>query len=257
MSIISIIGPKGGIGKTTLSINIAAALAGRGNTEGEKNRVCLIDLDLRLPTISSILDSHPRKTFYDLFETLANKTQQADTLQTLYRVISAFKSYLSGDSAASNPQLAKSLALYKNINTDLFRFSDFKFGNDVYELFLQRGKVERPAHLKGLAPLIENIDDMEIRAHMGDMRENSRPLVADYVNYIEEYGFSIVGGEVPILGKKNHRKRINEPVYLNLFLEFLNEVSERFDHVILDTPAGGVNHVFFPDEYYGSCPSGV
>jgi len=126
---------------------------------------------------------------------------------------------------------------------DLFRFSDYTFGNDVYELFLQRGKVERPAHLKDMARLIEQIDDMEIRAHMGDMRENSRPLVADYVNYIEEYGFSIIGGEVPIMGKKNHRKRINEPAYLNLFLEFLNEVSERFDHVILDTPAGGVNHV--------------
>jgi cellulose biosynthesis protein BcsQ len=243
MSIISIIGPKGGIGKTTLSINVAAALANQGKSNGVKSQVCLIDLDLRLPTISSILDSHPRKTFYDLFETLANKTQQADTLQILYRIISAFKSYLSGDSSASNPQLAKSLALYKNINMDLFRFSDYTFGNDVYELFLQRGKIERPAHLKAMARLIEKIDDMEIRAHMGDMRENSRPLVSDYVNYIEEYGFSIIGGEVPIMGKKNHRKRINEPAYLNLFLEFLNEVSERFDHVVLDTPAGGVNHV--------------
>jgi cellulose biosynthesis protein BcsQ len=126
---------------------------------------------------------------------------------------------------------------------DLFRFSDYTFGNDVYELFLQRGKIERPAHLKAMARLIEKIDDMEIRAHMGDMRENSRPLVSDYVNYIEEYGFSIIGGEVPIMGKKNHRKRINEPAYLNLFLEFLNEVRERFDHVVLDTPAGGVNHV--------------
>lgn len=243
MSIISIIGPKGGIGKTTLSINIAAALAGQGKSSGVKSQVCLIDLDLRLPTISSILDSHPRKTFYDLFETLANKTQQADTLQILYRIISAFKSYLSGDSSANNPQLAKSLSLYKNINMDLFRFSDHSFGDDVYELFLQREKIERPAHLQDMARLIENIDDLEIRAHMGNMRENSRPLVADYVNYIEEYGFSIIGGEVPIMGKKNHRKRINEPAYLNLFLEFLSEVSERFDHVVLDTPAGGVNHV--------------
>ena len=243
MAIISIIGPKGGIGKTTLSINIAAALAGQGKLKGEKSQVCLIDLDLRLPTIASILDSHPRKTFYDLFETLANKTLQADTLQALYRVISVFKSYLNGELATNSPQLAKSLALYKNINTDQFHFSDFTFGNDVYDLFLQRGKIERPSHLKALAPLIENIDDLEIRARMGDMRENSRPLVGDYVNFIEEYGFSIIGGEVPIMGKKNHRKRINEPAFLNLFLEFLNEVSERFDHVILDTPAGGVSHV--------------
>ena len=80
MAIVSIIGPKGGIGKTTLSINIAAALAGALKMEGAKNRVCLIDLDLRLPTISSILDSHPRKTFYDLFETLANKTLEHKTI---------------------------------------------------------------------------------------------------------------------------------------------------------------------------------
>lgn len=243
MAIISIIGPKGGIGKTTLSINIAAALAGAGKREGATNRVCLIDLDLRLPTISSILDSHPRKTFYDLFETLSNKTHQSDTLQTIYRIISTFKSYLDGDLAANSRQLAKSLALYKNINTDLFNFSDYEFGNDVYDLFLQRGKIERPSHLTALAAQIHNLDILGIKAHMGDFQKNSRPLVGDYVNFIEEYGFSIIGGEVPIMGKKNHRKRINETAFLQLFLEFLNEVCEQFDHVILDTPAGGVSHI--------------
>ncbi len=243
MAIVSIIGPKGGIGKTTLSINTAAALAGADKKDGTKNRVCLIDLDLRLPTIASILDSHPRKTFYDLFETLANKTHQSDTLQILYRIISAFKSYLDGDIAVNSPQLAKSLALYKNINTNLFHYSDFEFGNAVYDLFLQRGKIERPADIKTLASSISNIDILGIRAHMGDIGGNSRPLAGDYVNFIEEYGFSIIGGEVPIMGKKNHRKRINEPAYLNLFLEFLDEVFQKFDHVILDTPAGGVSHI--------------
>ncbi|MCH8312351.1 MAG: ParA family protein [Nitrospinae bacterium] len=243
MAIISIIGPKGGIGKTTLSINIAAALAGAQKIKGAKSRVCLIDLDLRLPTISSILDSHPRKTFYDLFETLANKTHQSDTLQTVYRIISSFKSYLDGDLSANSRQLAKSLVLYKTIDTNLFHFFDFEFGNQVYDLFLQREKIESPAHLQTLAPLLLSIDISGIKAHMGHMQENSRPLVEDYVNFIEEYGFSIIGGEVPIMGKKNHRKRINEPVFLQLFLEFLNEVCEKFDHVILDTPAGGVNHI--------------
>lgn len=243
MAIISIIGPKGGIGKTTLSINIAAALAGAQKMKGAKSRVCLIDLDLRLPTISSILDSHPRKTFYDLFETLANKTHQSDTLQTVYRIISSFKSYLDGDLSANSRQLAKSLVLYKTIDTNLFHFFDFEFGNQVYDLFLQRERIESPAHLQTLAPLLLSIDISGIKAHMGHMQENSRPLVEDYVNFIEEYGFSIIGGEVPIMGKKNHRKRINEPVFLQLFLEFLNEVCEKFDHVILDTPAGGVNHI--------------
>jgi pilus assembly protein CpaE len=70
MSIISIIGPKGGIGKTTLSLNTAAALTRAIPASGPDNRVCLVDLDLRLPTISSLLDSHPSKTVYDLFEIL-------------------------------------------------------------------------------------------------------------------------------------------------------------------------------------------
>ena len=87
MTVISIIGPKGGIGKTTLSINTAAALTHSLGKSLTHDSVCLFDLDLRLPTISSILESHPRKTFYDLFETLANKTYQVDFLQSIYRIL--------------------------------------------------------------------------------------------------------------------------------------------------------------------------
>ena len=65
----------------------------------------------------------------------------------------------------------------------------------------------------------------------------------EYISYIEEYGFSILGGEVPILGKRAHRKRINEPEFLLRFLEFLDNVFQQFKHVIVDTPAGGVNHM--------------
>ena len=64
MAVISVIGPKGGIGKTTLSINTASALINTLEAKSPDNRVCLIDLDLRLPTIASLLDSHPSKTFY-------------------------------------------------------------------------------------------------------------------------------------------------------------------------------------------------
>ncbi len=48
---------------------------------------------------------------------------------------------------------------------------------------------------------------------------------------------------MPILGKKSHRKRINEPAFLALFLEFIHVVCEKFEYVVLDTPAGGVNHL--------------
>ena len=57
MPVISIIGPKGGIGKTTLSINTAAALTRSLGKSLSHDSVCLFDLDLRLPTISSIRSS--------------------------------------------------------------------------------------------------------------------------------------------------------------------------------------------------------
>lgn len=245
MPIISIIGPKGGIGKTTLSINTAAALTRVLPPEGsgKRNRVCLVDLDLRLPTISSILNSHPQKTFYDLFETLANKTYQADYLQSIYRILVTFKGYLDGEIPSNHRQLARSLALYKNMGTGLFHFSSFKFGDHLHELFLHRGKIESPADLKILIPIFNELDISALRGTLRQAENNSRPMVEEYINFIEEYGFSIIGGEVPILGKKNHRKRINEPAFLVLFLEFLNEVFEKFDYIILDTPAGGVSHL--------------
>ena len=84
MTIISVVGPKGGIGKTTLAINTTAALTRLVKSQPSRQGVGLIDLDLRLPTISSILDSHPKKTFYDLFETLDNKSYQVVCRVTFY-----------------------------------------------------------------------------------------------------------------------------------------------------------------------------
>ncbi len=243
MAIVSIIGPKGGIGKTTLSINTAAALTRALEADRRRDRVCLIDLDLRLPTISSLLDSHPKKTFYDLFETLANKTYQVDYLQTVYRILSMFRGYLDGDVPESHPQLGKAFSLYKHLGGEWFHFSDFAFGPALQELFLERGRVHHLRQIRTLAPLLDRLDLRQIQEPLRRSQANARPLVEDYVNFIEEYGFSLIGGEVPVLGKRNHRKRINEPAFLVLFLEFLNEVFDRFEYAVLDTPAGGVNHL--------------
>ena len=97
MAVVSIIGHKGGVGKTTLAINIAAAITQALDSTKTDRSICLFDLDLRLPTITGILNSHPQKTFFDLFETLANRTYQVDFLQTLYQVLFSFQAYKAGN----------------------------------------------------------------------------------------------------------------------------------------------------------------
>ena len=243
MPVISIIGPKGGIGKTTLSINTTAALTRMLGDSLNNDSVCLVDLDLRLPTISSILESHPRKTFYDLFETLDNKTYQVDFLQCIYRILTLFQAYLNKEIDSKNAQLQKSLALYKNMNIELFHFSKFNFGNLLQEFFLERGQIHTIEQIKFLKPLLKKIDVDQFKEIIKEQENNSRPVADEFINYIEEYKFSLLGGEVPILGKRSHRKRINEPAFLLLFLEFVNELIGRFKYIVLDTPAGGVNHL--------------
>lgn len=243
MAIVSIIGPKGGIGKTTLAINAAAALTQVMETETTDGQVCLVDLDLRLPTVSSILQSHPKLTFFDLFAILANKTCQVDFLRSLYQVVSVCLRYLDGGIADNDLSLQKAITLFKNLNPGLFQFSRFKYGDQFHELFLRRGEIRIPMDLIKLEPVFREINLKEFRKFLGEAEINSQPVVEDYINYIEEYGFSILGGEVPVLGKKEHRKRINEPEFLQAFLDFLNGVFGKFKHVVLDTPAGGVNHI--------------
>lgn len=243
MPVISIVGPKGGIGKTTLSINTTAALTRMLGDSLDQNSVCLFDLDLRLPTISSILESHPRKTFYDLFETLANKTYQVDFLRSVYRVLTLFQAFLDEDIGGENEQLQKGLALYKNLNIELFHFSEFPFGNVLQEIFLERGQIYAVEQVEVLKPLLKKINMGHFKEILKGREDNSRPVADEFINYIEEYKFSLLGGEVPVLGKRSHRKRINEPAFLLLFLEFVNEIIGRFKYVVLDTPAGGVNHL--------------
>ena len=161
MAVVSIIGHKGGVGKTTLSINIAAAITRALNPTQPGRQVCLFDLDLRLPSITGILNSHPQKTFFDLFETLANRAYQIDFLQTLYGILVRFKGHVDGDATPKNrSQLQKSIAMYKNLNIELFNFSQFEFGNQLHELFLSRGDIHRPADLKKtvFSELLNRID---------------------------------------------------------------------------------------------------
>ena len=133
MSIISVVGPKGGIGKTTLSINTTAALTRALSSGKHNNRICLVDLDLRLPTITSLLDSHPSKSFYDLFECLGKRTYQNDFLKIVYQLITSFQDYIDGKIPARNEKLVEVFHHYHVMNTDLFLASEFKFGNAIHE----------------------------------------------------------------------------------------------------------------------------
>ena len=245
MAVISIIGHKGGVGKTTLSINIAAAITKAIPSTRTEKPVCLFDLDLKLPTITGILNSHPQKTFFNLFEVLANRTYQVDFLQELYQILVPFQEYKARRILQDNPRLLKSIAKYKNLNEELFNHSEFEFGDQIHELFLMRGDIERPSDLRkrAVTKLFKRIDIKKFKKILREYEGSARPDIGEYISYIEEYGFAILGGEVPILGKKSHRQRINEPEFLALFLEFIQEVCEEFGHVILDTPAGGVNHL--------------
>ena len=59
-SLICVLGPKGGIGKTLTSVNLAAALASAGR------KVAVVDLDLQFGDVGLTLGLTPQRTIYDL-----------------------------------------------------------------------------------------------------------------------------------------------------------------------------------------------
>jgi flagellar biosynthesis protein FlhG len=68
---IAVTSGKGGVGKTFLSANLAAALARRGN------RVLVLDADLGLANLDVVLNLHPKITLHDVF---TGKVQLEDAI---------------------------------------------------------------------------------------------------------------------------------------------------------------------------------
>ena len=58
--LVTVFSPKGGVGKTTLAVNLAIALADKGN-----KRVCVVDLDLGFGDIAITLQLIPARTIAD------------------------------------------------------------------------------------------------------------------------------------------------------------------------------------------------
>jgi pilus assembly protein CpaE len=59
--VVTVVAPKGGVGKTALTTNLAVTLATRGN-----GRVALVDLDLQFGDVGSSLGLEPENTIADL-----------------------------------------------------------------------------------------------------------------------------------------------------------------------------------------------
>ena len=74
-TLVSVFSPKGGVGKTTLSVNLAVSLAARGN------RVCLVDLDLSFGDVALTLQLPPVRTIGDVVA--LDGDIDADTLEPL------------------------------------------------------------------------------------------------------------------------------------------------------------------------------
>src|SRR3569833_4076950 len=59
--VIAVTSGKGGVGKTFISANLAAALAQRGN------KVLVLDADLGLANLDVVLNLYPKITLHDVF----------------------------------------------------------------------------------------------------------------------------------------------------------------------------------------------
>jgi flagellar biosynthesis protein FlhG len=101
--ILAITSGKGGVGKTMLSANLAAALARRGE------RVLVIDADLGLANLDVVLNLHPRTTLHDVF------SGQAPLDQAVTDAPGGFQVMLAGSGLIEysrlTPQVREQLAL--------------------------------------------------------------------------------------------------------------------------------------------------
>ncbi|WP_277668415.1 AAA family ATPase [Caproiciproducens galactitolivorans] len=114
--IIMVFGAKGGIGKTTLAVNLAVSLASRGM------RVALLDLDMQFGDIGIFLNLHSYETLSDLLEEQNNPT--ADTIRRHLAIHSSGVNVLC---APKSPEYAENISAWQieKIITALRAYFDY------------------------------------------------------------------------------------------------------------------------------------
>jgi pilus assembly protein CpaE len=111
--LLTVFSPKGGVGKTTLAVNLAVALAAKGSS-----RVCLVDLDLAFGDVAITLQLLPARTIADVVHLQSGLDFPAlEPLLTPYReVLWALAAPVQPDAKDSIPaaMVTRILALLKS-----------------------------------------------------------------------------------------------------------------------------------------------
>jgi pilus assembly protein CpaE len=94
----AVVSPKGGVGKTSISSNLAVALALQSPME-----VVLVDLDLQFGDISTVLDLRPSHTLDDAFSTAVRDNLLLKTYLTVHSA--GFYVLCGADSPAANDKV--------------------------------------------------------------------------------------------------------------------------------------------------------
>ncbi len=93
--VMTVLSPKGGVGKTSLSVNLAVALA-----ESHPMEVVLVDLDLQFGDVSTVLGLDPAYTLADVFESAGGDSLLLKTFLTVHPA--GFYVLCGADSPAAN-----------------------------------------------------------------------------------------------------------------------------------------------------------
>lgn len=96
--VITVCSTKGGVGKTTFSVNLACAIA------KQLKKVIVIDLDLQFGDVAMFFDQKPKKTIYEW-----TKEEAGGTFEKLKSYIHPFNDYIDIFAAPIRPEFSEAI----------------------------------------------------------------------------------------------------------------------------------------------------